>query len=191
MRKKIVLALLGVALILSAQTPVNPSSGPPPAPWVKLFCDATSCTSAYSTLAYICYAQQPGPTVQWTRAAGTLTSIVNSSNTSTVTTSTAHALWIGAHVTIAGVTTSGGTSLNGSYVVLTVPTSATFTITTAGVTDTTYTDATMTLTTTSPLITAPQWAIMALAYSGSALMSSYWENAGVGPLLACSDRAKY
>ena len=190
--RKVILAMALVGTLL-AQTapPVNPSSGPPPFPVVKLFCDASSCTTAYSTLAYVCYAQQPGPTTTWSVAGGTLTSIADSANTSTVTTPTAHGLWIGAHVTISGVTTSGGTALNGSYVVLTVPTSATFTITTAGVTDATYTDATMALSTNSPLITAARWAILVLGYNSSTLMSAYWANNQIGFGLACSERAKY
>ena len=190
MRTILMLALAGTLWAQSAP-PVNPSSGPPPAPIVKLFCDATSCTSAYTTLAYVCYAAQPGPTTTWSVAASTLTNVVDSTTTATVTTASAHGLWIGAHVTIAGVTTSGGTALNASYPVLTVPSSTSFTITTAGVSTATYTDSGLTLTTTSPLITAARWAILVLGYNSGTLMSAYWARDSVGFGLACSNRTSY
>jgi len=75
---------------------------------------------------------------------GTLTSIVNSTTTSTVTTVADHELTVGATVVISGVTED--TDLNGTYVVATVPTSKTFTITTSDVTDGTYDEDTTTVT---------------------------------------------
>lgn len=188
--KRLVLAILLCACAF-AQSPVNVSQGPPPAPFVKVFCDATSCTSAYTTLKYICETRQPGVTTTWRKSTTTLTSITDSSSTGTVETSAAHGLWIGARVTVSGVSTAGGTALNTSFVVQTVPSATTFTITTSGVTDATYTDAAMVLSTNSPLLTSSVWAIQVFGYSGTTLMSSYWANDSIGQGLACSSRTSY
>lgn len=97
-------------------------------------------------------------------AAGTLTSIVVSTNTGTVTTVNAHGLMVGQTTTVSGSTT---TALNGSYVVQTVPSTTTFTITTAGVGNATYNNGPLTVAGSVPLLTSPIWSIRHFTYDGN------------------------
>lgn len=108
-------------------------------------------------LEYTCKAWATQSTFFWARTDSTLTNIVDSSNTSTVTTSTAHGLAVGNLVTVSGATVD--TDLNGTYVIQTVGSSTTFTITTASVSDATYTETGLQVSTTAPRTTAAIWEI--------------------------------
>lgn len=176
---KTLIALMISAACALAQTngsPVSVVAFPPSQP-AQIF-DYTG-----TTLIYIGYAS---PVVnyngivgteafRWTRAATTLTSIVVSSNTGTVTTSSAHGLQIGQLVTVSGATVD--TDLNASYYVQTVPSTTTITITTANVANATYNESTLVMSTQAPLTTQPVWAITKLTYDGSGnLVSKGWAN---------------
>lgn len=168
---------------------INPfASGTQPA---KIF------TYSGTDLVYICQTTPNGPwnnnsvpsSFSWTRAATTLTDIVDSANTATATTSTAHGLRIGNPAVVAGVTTD--TDLNGTYVILTVPSSTTFTFTTANVTDNTYTDATMTLTSTAPRSNTAIWQIQKLTYASNLVVASAWANGSPSFTNACDSASTY
>lgn len=183
--KRFLLVLI-CACVALAQTPVNQVGGPPPSAFISLyFYDASN------NLQYECRAPQSGAVTTWTKAASTLTNIVDSSNTATLTFAAAHKLYVGARITIAGVTTDP--DLNGTYVVKTVPLTTTATITTASVTDTTYTDAGMTVSTSNPLTSATVWAIHVFTYDASNLLTAaYWATAATtAARLKCDDRATY
>ncbi len=179
-------SLFLVAIAAFSQgAPVNITSDPPPASVVNLF-----YYDASNNLQYVCKSPQRGPTTTQKRTDSTLTNIVDSTNTSTVTTASAHGLYVGARVTISGATVD--TDLNGTYTVLTVPSTTTYTITTANVGDATYTESTLVITTSYPLLTDPRWAIQAFTYNASNyLTGSYWANASTGYGIACSTRATY
>lgn len=113
-------------------------------------------------LEYVCFTSPDQPSFSWTRVDATLTSIVVLTDTGTVTTSTAHGLQPGNLVTLAGATVD--TDLNGTYVVQTVGSTVTFTITTASVANNTYVEATLTAATTAPRTTAAIWSIQKLVY---------------------------
>ena len=70
-----------------------------------------------------------GSTSPVTVATGGATSGTSSGTTATMTTATAHGLAVGDLVTIAGVTPTG---YNGTYLVVTAPTTTTYTVTTSG-----------------------------------------------------------
>lgn len=144
-----------------------------------------------SNVQYVCTASANVSATTWTRSAASLTSVAVSSNVGTVTTATAHNLWVGAWVTISGSTTA---ALNGSYAVVTVPSTTTFTIATSGVVDDTYNTAAMVLSTNSPLLNAAVWAVTVYHYDGSSNVDGVYP--GGGPLslnyrAKCSDRATY
>lgn len=186
-----VVLCLFAALTLAAQDGlvVNPSSGPPGGgPWHSLF-----FYDASSNLTYMCWALPGNTTVTWLSAT-TLTSVVDSSNTSTVTTSTAHGLTIGARVVLSGFT--GDTDLNATYEVLTVPTTSTFTITTANVTDGTYNlaggEKVGVLSTTALQDTGSYWSIQRMVYDTSnRLIAQKWADGTKAPVKACASRAGY
>lgn len=184
MPARIALVLCFVASLMAQVPSVNQVSGPPPAPFVSLdFYDGTG------NLQYVCKANQflqTPNTVQ--KSDSSLTSIAVATNVGTVTTLAAHGAWVGMRVTVSG---SATTALNGTYVVKTVPSSTTYTITTSGVGDATYTDAGLVIATSNPLTTQSVWAIQVLTYSGSSLSGTYWANSSVGLQLACSNRANY
>lgn len=92
---------------------------------------------------------------------GTLTSIVVSSNVGTVTTVANHGLQVN---DVVSVTASGTTALNGIYVIQTVPSATTFTITTSGVSNGTYNATGMLMTTTAPRSNANVWSIEQFTY---------------------------
>lgn len=181
---------IGIALLLAGSAwgqgqAVSQVSDPPPTAVLNLFYYDGS-----SNLQYVCSARQNQmrDTTQ-KRSDSTLTNIVDAANTSTVTTATAHGLYIGARVTITGATVD--TDLNGTYTVATVPSSTTYTITTASVSDATYTESTLVITTYYPLTTLPVWAIKVLTYATTTLTATYWARASVGYGLACTDRTTY
>jgi YD repeat-containing protein len=155
---------------------------------------------ASGNLEYVCSTASEGHgTTSWTRAATTLTSIVDADNTATVTTSTAHGLTVGAAVVISGE--AGDTDLNGTYAVATVPSATTFTVTTANVTDDTYNGATLAVAHTGPLVTASIWRIERYYYdtAGNLVKTASAIGTSAAPItsgrapanLACSARATY
>ncbi len=144
---------------------VNDSAGPPYVAYSSLYFYDGSGNVIYS-----CQARSQQPSFPWTRVASTLTSIVVSSNTGTVTTSTAHGLAIGNKVTVTGATVAS--ALNGTYVIQTVGSTTTFTITTAAVADGTYNETTLAISTTAPRSSAPVWDIIKYIYNGSGLLTN-------------------
>lgn len=116
-----------------------------------------------SRLQYICQAVPIQPVFTWSRSDSTLTSVVVLTNTATVTTSTAHGLQTLNPVTFVG----GPSGLAGTYLIQTVGSSTTFTITTSGVANGTYTTAGMSVSTNAPRTTAAVWSILQLVYSGA------------------------
>lgn len=139
---------------------VNVSRSASPNPFTRLFFYDGS-----SQLEYICVADKVQPKKTWSIAGSTLTSIVDSSNTSTITTATAHGLLPGNQIVIEGATID--TDLNGTYVIATTPTTTTFTITTASVSDATYNEASLLFHTRAPRTSDLQWSITKYRYDGS------------------------
>lgn len=138
-----------------------------------------------NNLIYRCQAVSRQATYTWSVAATTLTSIVDSSNTSTVTTAAAHGLQVGNQVTVAGASAS---ALNRSYAIATVPNTTTFTITTSGVADATYTTG-VSVTTTAPRSTVAIWSIRAYLYSGANITAEQWANGSTAMNQICDNRA--
>ena len=132
------------------------SDGPQRAPHTQLY-----FRDGLNNVEYSCVARRAQANYSWTTAGSTLTSIVDSANTSTVTTSTAHGLAVGNEITIAGASDA---DLNGTYYIQTVGSATTFTITTASVTDATYNSG-LTLSTVAPRETAPIWTITKYSYT--------------------------
>lgn len=112
-----------------------------------------------ANLAYTCEAPSVQPAYYWSRNNSTLTSIADSSNTSTLTFSAAHGLAKNNKVTISGATIA--TALNGDYIIQTVGSSTTATVTTSGVADATYTESSLRVSTTAPRTTAAIWKVTA------------------------------
>ena len=137
-----------------------------------------------NNLIYICRAR-PVPIAQQdnskyalsiTKAATTLTNIAVSSNTATLTSASAHGLRPGNLITVSGGTVD--TDLNGTYIILTVPSTTTLTFTTANVSDATYTDATLAVSVTAtPLLTSAIWSIERFTYNASSRVTDkQWAN---------------
>ena len=95
---------------------------------------------------------------------GTLTNIVVSANVGTATTAANHGLAVNNVVVVSGSTTA---ALNGTYIIQSVPSATTFTITTSGVSNATYSNAAMIMTTTSPRSNALIWSIEQYTYGSS------------------------
>lgn len=185
MKTVLVILFSAVAAFAQGSQAVNVVNDPPPTPVQKLFFYDGS-----NNLQYICVAPQRNATTVQQRGDDALTNIVDSSNTSTVTTSSAHGLYIGARVIVSGATVD--TDLNGTYTVLTVPSPTTYTFTTVSVGDSTYTESTLVITTNYPLTTDNRWAIQVLTYNSSNyLTASFWAKASVGYGLKCTDRITY
>lgn len=171
MRKALLLLALTLACTLCAQNSdpsVSMSGGPPAKGWTALY-NYVAITGA-DYVEYICLART---TQKNTRA--TVTQIVDATNTATVTTSAAHGLAVNNQIVIAGVT--GDTDLNGTYTVLTVPSSTTLTYTSASVTDATYNNAGITLTSYAPRSNDSIWAIKKFTYGGTggtSLLAIQW-----------------
>lgn len=183
--RTLTLSLLLAAAVFAQGSPVSLVTSPPPAPTERQF-----FYDASSNLQYVCVAAQRGATTTVTREATTLTSIAVATNVGTVTTSSAHGLYVGARVIITGATVD--TDLNGTYTVATVGSTTTYTIATTAVADATYTESTLVVSTSYPLLTAAVWAIQALTYNASNLLTgSYWANASTGYGLACTTRTSY
>jgi hypothetical protein len=174
---------------LYAQPNVTLSNNPPDIPITTLmFRDGSN------NVEYMCKANSQQPTFAWYAAGNTpvLTSIVDSANTATVTTATAHGLQVGNRITIQGVVAD--TDLNGNYVIATVPTDSTFTITTANVTDGTYNGSgnpAMLVWTIAPRTNALIWSISRMYYTTTFLDRISWANGDTSFTKACTLRATY
>lgn len=144
-----------------------------------------------NNLRYVCTADQDqDPTSSVKRSDSTLTSIVVLTNVGTATTSTAHGLYVGARVTITGATVDA--DLNGTFTLLTVPSTTTYTFATVAVADATYNEATLVVTTRYPLTTNPLWAIQVFTYDASNnLTGSFWANSNLAKILLATDRSKF
>jgi hypothetical protein len=116
-------------------------------------------------------------------------SIADATNTATVTTSQPHGLAVGNRIIIAGVTAD--TDLNGSYVIATVPSTTSFTITTANVTDGTYSDSGLVISTTAPRSSAGVWAIYQKYYTTTAIDRQAWAEGSTAMTRICDSRATY
>ena len=166
--KKLMLLCCGFVATLCAQ------------PQQVLFYDGSG------NLQYICESRNASSQtlVTWARSDSSLTSIVIASNVATFTTAAAHQLYAGARVVVAG-STSG--VIDGSFTVLSVPTSTTFTaaITAA---DATHTTSTITVKTTSPLLNAQYWSVTRLIYNGSNSLIGSRTDSAATKVAKCSDK---
>jgi hypothetical protein len=181
------LLLLVCAIGMSwGQGAVNQVEGPPPDNTVSLF----YYNGAY--LIYVCKAPALSPTGTTTfyKSSTTITNIVVTLNSAVATFSSTSYLWVGAMITVAGVT--GDTDLNGTWLITEVS-GSTATFITTGVSDGTYDNAALTLSTSHPLLNRSVWAIKSLKYDGSNnLITSKWAGSGVNIAgLPCSSRASY
>lgn len=143
---------------------------------------------------YICKALSNQPVYVWYAAGSSpvLTSIVDSTNTATVTTAAAHGLAVGNRIQISGVTTDA--DLNGSYVIVSVPSTTTFTITTANVTDGTFngaSDAAMVMATNAPRTTASVWSIQRNFYTTTYPDRTAWAEGTTATINICANRTAY
>lgn len=166
--RKAILALAVACPFLFGQNndpAVSFSSGPPQRVWTKLLFYTT--VGGADALEYTCYANATQPEI-----IDSVTQIVDSSSTATVTYASAHGLGIGNRVVIAGVT--GDTDLNGTYIVLTVPSTTTITITSSSVTDATYNNAGITSTSSAPRTYKEIWSISKNYYGASSLNAVRW-----------------
>lgn len=180
--KRFALAILCAALAYGQEgTPVNVSISAPLVAYSTLFFYSST------DLIYSCRARSFQPTATFARSDSTLTSIVDSSNTSTVTTASAHGLAVNDKVVISGATVA--TALNGTYVIQSVGSTTTFTVTTSGVADATYTESTLKFTTTAPRDTAAIWSITKYTYVSNAVTAVQWANGTSAPNQICANRA--
>ena len=170
--KRAILTLLAFCTVLAAQTQtVAISAGSPDRAYTALF------FYSGNNLQYICRAPAtPIPAYSWSVTAqsglGTLASIAVSTNVGTVTVVGNHGLQVGNLITVSGSTTS---ALNKNYVIQTVGSTTTFTISTSGVGDATYSTAALKVASTAPRSSAAQWSIQYLTYDGSNnLLTSQW-----------------
>lgn len=184
--RKVILAVLLVAIAAMAQEGpiVNQSAGPPIRAWHQLlFYDGSD------NLEYICWTLSSQNVTTWARTDSSLTSIAVSTNVGTVTTAADHGLTVGSTVVVSGATVD--TDLNGTYAVVTVPSSKTFTITTASVTDATYTESTLVTTYVGPRTTQAIWAVQRLFYASGYLFKRAWAEGTSAANKICADRATY
>ncbi len=146
---------------------------------------------ASGNLIYVCYAPLSAiASAAVSIAAADLTNVVVLTNVGTVNTAAAHGLTVGSKVVLSGWTVDA--QLNGTYEVLTVPTSTSFTITTASVSDATYTDAGGVVTGTAIYDTSACWAIQRHWYDGSnRLVKSGWAEGVTTATLIAASRASY
>jgi hypothetical protein len=178
--------LLGGAIGLDGQTPVRVVDGKgadaviSPGQWTS------RGFYSGSLLVYQCVAYPVSGTTTWTFADGGVTSIVDSSNTATITFSAAHGLSVGNRITISGSTS---TQLNTTYKVAGVTNTTVITVTTASVTDATYTTG-VNITTTAPLTSKAVWNIAYLTYDASnQWTSTTWAEGSRSFNQVCDDRA--
>lgn len=189
MRTLTILFLSIAGLFAQTSPEYTPSIAPPVTPYTSVFYrDGSNNTE------YICKALSNQPVYVWYAAGGTpvLTSVVDSANTATVTTAAAHGLLAGNSVQIFSATSD--LDLNGSYVVATVPSDNTFTITTANVTDGTYNGASdpgMKMSTTSPRTTASIWSIQRIFYTTTYIDRTAWAGSTTATTNICASRSSY
>ncbi len=107
--------------------------------------------------------------------ASTLTNCIDSTNTLTCTTPSAHGLNVSNLVCFTG---AADADLNVCLYIQTVGSTTTFTATTASVTDTTYSAAGFQFTTRAPRTTDPIWTITKLSYTGTNLIRKQQSPAG-------------
>lgn len=191
MKLRYLAALLLTATAAMAQLGplTSPPSGPPKKPYVGLlFYDGSN------NLQYVCAAFQIQPVqTVYSLAAGTLTSLVVTGNTTGTLNITGQKLYVGARLVITGSATS---TLNGTFSVTSVTTN-TLVITVPSTANATYTD--MTVTTVNPLTSAPVWSIQIFTNPSNLLGSYYFAlpsglpgNNADTPLTAiCDNRATY
>ncbi len=188
--RTLTILLLSISGLFAQTSPeYTPSIAPPNTPYTTLFFRDGS-----QNIEYICKALSNQPTHVWYAAGNTpvLTSIVDSSNTATVTTAVAHGLSAGNRIQIYGVTSD--TDLNGTYFVASAPTDTTFTFTTADVTDGTFdatSDAGMQMSTNSPRSNAFIWSIQKNFYTTTYVDRSAWAEGSTVTNKSCASRATY
>lgn len=180
--KRFVFAILISALALGQEgTPVNTSISAPLTAYSNLY------YYSGTDLVYACRTKSIQPIATFARSDSTLTDITDAANTSTVTTASAHGLAVNDKVIVSGATIA--TALNGTYLIQTVGSTTTFTITTSGVADAAYTESTLKFTTTAPRNTAAIWSMQKYTYVASALTASQWANGTSAPNQICANRA--
>lgn len=186
MKLLIFLILSAIGLQAQVAPEVNPAIGPPVTPIVQyLFRDGSN------NFTYICSALAKQPTYSWLRSTTTLTSIVVSSNTATVTTSTAHGLSVDNRVYVFGATVDTDFNTSAGYKIATVGSSTTFTFTTVNVADGTYTEATLGIWTVFPRSNDTVWSISRNYYTTTYLDSSRWAEGDTSFTKACDSRTTY
>lgn len=171
-------AIVGVAAF-SQSTPVTMEQGAPlnPVTVINVFTG--------SNLIYQCRTKSTQRAFDYV-AASKFTNVVVAANVGTVTTSANHGLQVGNTITLTGSATA---ALNGAYIIQTVPSATTFTITTSGVSNGTYTDLTA-LTTTAARSNANIWSIEKFTYDGSGnTTAAQWANGNTGQSNSCDARA--
>ncbi len=189
MRTLTILSLSIAGLFAQTSPEYTQSVAPPTTPYTSVFYRDGS-----NNVEYICKALSNQPTYVWYATNGTpvLTSILDAADTATITTATAHGLLVGNRVQIFGVTSD--VNLNGSYVIDSVPSDSTFTITTVGVGDGLYngtTDPGMKMSTSSPRTTASVWSIQRNFYTTTYIDRTAWAEGTTATTNACSSRASY
>jgi hypothetical protein len=179
--KALAVFVITVASLLAQDgTPVNVSIGAPLVSWSTLY------FYSGSDLAYLCKARSQQPTSTFARSDASLTNIVDATNTSTITTASAHGLAVNDKIVISGATVA--TALNGTYTIVTVGSATTFTITTSGVSDATFTESTLKFTTTAPRDTLAIWSIQKFTYVAGAITQAQWANGTSAPNQICANR---
>ena len=175
--------IMSIAGLFAQTSPeYTQSIAPPTTPYTYLmFRDGSN------NIEYICRALSNQPNFTWTVSAATLTSIVDSVNTATVTTSTNHGLSVGNAVSIYGSTVA---ALNGTYIV-TVSGTNTFQVTTSGVADATYNNAALGVATVAPRINANIWSIQKLFYTSNYIDRFGWAEGSTNNNKSCASRATY
>jgi hypothetical protein len=202
----LIFCLIPLVQISQAQTGFRPPSGPPQFAYEELY-----YRDASNNIEYICWAQPlqslytifhvtgASSSAPFSGTAANLTSIADSTNTATVTTSAAHGLRVGQRITVAGATID--TDLNGTYTILTTASTTTFTFTSASVSDATYTEATLYVTTNYTRDSQRVWSIQKFYYTTTYLDRVAWAHPATGSLTAggpttgfanaCSARTTY
>lgn len=188
----VLLAALALPRVLVSQDTdpaVSTSGGPPSRSWTARYKYTQIGGADY--VEYICMAR----TTQ-NATSNNVTQVQDSANTAAVTTASPHGLAVNNRVTLAGI--SGAAGLNGTFIVLTVPSPTIFTVATSGVADAVYNNAGITLSSTAPRTTDPIWAIKKYLYGGTGgtqVVAIQWaikpgnQNSGTGNDSVCDNTA--
>jgi len=195
--KQILAVLFACGLVLGQNVQTVAISGGPPNAAFTLLGFYPSSTTTYFCRA----AAQPALTYAWGVTAvvgqGTLTNITVSANVGTITTTAAHGLAIGNVVNVSGSTTA---ALNGNYIIQSVGSTTTFTITTSAVSNATYATAALKVSTVAPRTSSTTgWSINRITLDGSGnVTASQWATSvvtGAGGAtsftFSCDARAGY